>query len=145
MQCNYNSFIQIINFHGLFRNALKCQKTGACRILVPLRYNRFNSLKQWICVNFVMHTQTGSSIGNRFGACDTFTAILGPRPRYPLAWIRPITSVVLLLHDLTELRDRRRYMLEVRMLLWRFVAGFCRKMVRHMRGRFCRKFSPSMV
>ena len=29
MQCNYNSFIQIINFHGLFRNALRCQKTGA--------------------------------------------------------------------------------------------------------------------
>ena len=38
MQCNYNSFIQIINFHGLFRNALRCRKTGACRILVPLRY-----------------------------------------------------------------------------------------------------------
>ena len=38
MQCNYNSFIQMINFHGLFRNALRCRKTGACRILVPLRY-----------------------------------------------------------------------------------------------------------
>ena len=38
MQCNYNSFIQIINFHGLFRNALRCRKTGARRILVPLRY-----------------------------------------------------------------------------------------------------------
>ena len=38
MQCNYNSFIQIINFHGLFRNALRCRNTGACRILVPLRY-----------------------------------------------------------------------------------------------------------
>ena len=25
MQCNYNSFIQIINFHGLFRNALRCR------------------------------------------------------------------------------------------------------------------------
>ena len=37
MQCN-NSFIQIINFHGLFRNALRCRKTGACRILVPLQY-----------------------------------------------------------------------------------------------------------
>ena len=36
MQCNYNSFIQIINFHGLFRNALRCRKNGACRILVPL-------------------------------------------------------------------------------------------------------------
>ena len=35
MQCNYNSFIQIINFHGLFRNALRCRKTGACWILVP--------------------------------------------------------------------------------------------------------------
>ena len=33
----YNSFIQIINFHGLFRNALRCRKTGACRMLVPLR------------------------------------------------------------------------------------------------------------
>ena len=31
MQCNYNLFIQIINFHGLFRNALRCRKTGACR------------------------------------------------------------------------------------------------------------------
>ena len=31
----YNSFIQIINFHGLFRNALRCRKTGACRILLP--------------------------------------------------------------------------------------------------------------
>ena len=39
MQCNYNSFIQIINFHGLFRNALRCRKTGACRILVPLWYH----------------------------------------------------------------------------------------------------------
>ena len=38
MQCNYNSFIQIINFHGLFRNPLRCRKTGACWILVPLRY-----------------------------------------------------------------------------------------------------------
>ena len=38
MQCNYNSFIQIINFHGLFRNPLRCRKTGASRILVPLRY-----------------------------------------------------------------------------------------------------------
>ena len=38
MQCNYNSFIQIINFCELFRNALRCRKTGACRILVPLRY-----------------------------------------------------------------------------------------------------------
>ena len=26
MQCNYNSFIQIINFHGLFPNALRCRK-----------------------------------------------------------------------------------------------------------------------
>ena len=38
MQCNYNSFTQIINFHGLFRNALRCRKTGVYRILVPLRY-----------------------------------------------------------------------------------------------------------
>ena len=42
MQCNYNSFIQIINFHGLFRNALRCRKTGACRILVPLRYTEIS-------------------------------------------------------------------------------------------------------
>ena len=40
MQCTYNPFIQIINFHGLFRNALRCRKTGVCRILVPLRYFR---------------------------------------------------------------------------------------------------------
>ena len=38
MQCNHNSFIKLINFHGFFRNALRCRKTGACRILVPLRY-----------------------------------------------------------------------------------------------------------
>ena len=38
MQCNYNSLIQIINFHGIFRNALRCRKTGACRIMVFLRY-----------------------------------------------------------------------------------------------------------
>ena len=38
MQCNHNSFIKIINFLGLFRNSLRCRKTGACRILVPLRY-----------------------------------------------------------------------------------------------------------
>ena len=41
MQCNYNSFIQLINFHGFFRNALRCWKTGACWILVPLRYTIF--------------------------------------------------------------------------------------------------------
>ena len=35
MQCNSNSLIQIIHFHGLFRNAPQCRKTGACRILVP--------------------------------------------------------------------------------------------------------------
>ena len=29
----------MINFHGLFRNALRCRKIGACRILVPLRYS----------------------------------------------------------------------------------------------------------
>ena len=39
MQCNYNSFIQIIDFQGFFRNALRCRKTGACRILMPLRYS----------------------------------------------------------------------------------------------------------
>ena len=47
MQCNYNSFIQIINFHGLFRNALSCRKTGACRILVPLQYFYLN-FADWI-------------------------------------------------------------------------------------------------
>ena len=39
MQCKYNSLIQIINFHGLFRNAPRCRKSGACPILVFLRYN----------------------------------------------------------------------------------------------------------
>ena len=40
MQCNYNSFIQIINFHGFFRNALRCRKnwclsnTGALMVLL---------------------------------------------------------------------------------------------------------------
>ena len=42
MQCNYNSFIQILNFHGLFRNALRCQKnwyllkTGALTVYMKL-------------------------------------------------------------------------------------------------------------
>ena len=48
MQCNYNSFIQITNFHGLFRNALRCRKTGACRILVLLRYTRSSYKLHWI-------------------------------------------------------------------------------------------------
>ena len=56
MQCNYNSFIQIINFHGLFRNALRCRKTGACRILVLLRCpymftQKMNTLKSWHTVH----------------------------------------------------------------------------------------------
>ena len=42
-------------FHGLFWNALRCRKTGACRILVPLRYPAFlvflacffNSVNSW--------------------------------------------------------------------------------------------------
>ena len=45
MQCNYNSYIQIINFRGLFRNALRCRETGACRILVPLWYLKPNWLR----------------------------------------------------------------------------------------------------
>ena len=64
MQCNYNSFIQIINFHGLFRNALRCRKTGACRILVPLRYtmnkNTFitttKDLHKFLLVPKMMHS-----------------------------------------------------------------------------------------
>ena len=36
MQFNYNSFIQIINFYGLFRNALSCRKTGALMVLTVL-------------------------------------------------------------------------------------------------------------
>ena len=32
MQCNNNLFIQIIKFHGLFHNALRCRK------LVPVEY-----------------------------------------------------------------------------------------------------------
>ena len=35
---NYNSFIQIMKFHEFFCSALRCRKTGACRILVLLRY-----------------------------------------------------------------------------------------------------------
>ena len=40
MQCNYNPFIQIINFHGPFRNAPRCRKkwclpnTGALTVLL---------------------------------------------------------------------------------------------------------------
>ena len=54
MQCNYNSFIQMINFHGLFRNALRCQKIGACRILVPLWYLQLKKFDVNCCerVNF---------------------------------------------------------------------------------------------
>ena len=54
----YNSFIQIINFHGLFCNALMCRKTGACRILVPLRYFPFT----------VFITQ--SQVMYQFSKCD---------------------------------------------------------------------------
>ena len=36
IQCNYNH--SSISFHVLFRNAVRCRKTGACRILVSLRY-----------------------------------------------------------------------------------------------------------
>ena len=35
MQCDYNSFIQIINFHGLFHNAPRCRKTGAAEYWCP--------------------------------------------------------------------------------------------------------------
>ena len=68
MQCNHNSFIQIINFHGLFRNALRCRKTGACRMLVPLRYypckrcNR-SPLYKLLCKCFVkMSLGPGNSV-----------------------------------------------------------------------------------
>ena len=53
MQCNYNSFIQIINFHGLFRNALRCRKTGACRILVLLRYFTIQARK--VTIFFILY------------------------------------------------------------------------------------------
>ena len=74
MQCNYNSFIQIINFHGLFRNAPRCRKTGACRILVPFRYLQFYSVYWWqveyglmstcavhcqFCCAQLLHTKSG--------------------------------------------------------------------------------------
>ena len=58
MQCNYNSFIQIINFHGPFRNALRCRKTGACRILVPLRY-----FLKFICNWFKLSNFFSFSVG----------------------------------------------------------------------------------
>ena len=65
MQCNYNSFIQIINFHGFFHNALRRRKTGACRILVPLRYIQTFSAHMLIIIG--LHT-----ILTRL-SCKTFT------------------------------------------------------------------------
>ena len=68
MHCNYNSFIQIINFHGLLRNAPRCRKTGACRILVPLRYSSYIKLllkklpKEIFC--FLRVLETGKYLGN---------------------------------------------------------------------------------
>ena len=62
MQCNYNSFIQIINFHGLFRNALRCQN-GACRILMPLRYVFFK----------IFHQMTGSLYNDESSLLDAQT------------------------------------------------------------------------
>ena len=56
MQCNYNSFIQIINFHGLFRNAPRCRKTGSCRILVPLRYFNLLFLNILVKLVHIVHT-----------------------------------------------------------------------------------------
>ena len=57
MQCNYNSFIQIINFHGLFRNALRCRKSGACRILVPLCPLRYRDLSHTANLSHILSTQ----------------------------------------------------------------------------------------
>ena len=64
MQCNYNSFIQILNFHVFFRNALRCRRTGACRIPVLLRYfhNDFSTLKL-AC----KHVQAKASCNNFLG------------------------------------------------------------------------------
>ena len=57
MQCNYTSFILIINFHGLFRNARRCRKTGASRILVPDSTTRPLSKCQ-INSSIILHEQT---------------------------------------------------------------------------------------
>ena len=57
MQCNYNSFIQIINFHGLFQKALRCRKTGACRILVPLWYYWNETRPNWWTVGGNLHNK----------------------------------------------------------------------------------------
>ena len=61
MQCKHNSFIQIINFHGLFRNALRCLKTGACQILVPIRYMHYSNFNGIIIiVAFIIRTYPSS-------------------------------------------------------------------------------------
>ena len=49
MQCNYNSLIQIINFHGLSRNALSAEK------LVPVEYWCSYARAFALCVDVCMH------------------------------------------------------------------------------------------
>ena len=53
MQCNYNSSIQIINFHGLFRNALEVPKnwclpnTGVLTVLCKCKVATCNVPLIW--------------------------------------------------------------------------------------------------
>ena len=61
MECNYNSFIIIMNFYGLFRNALRCRKSGACRntgaLTVTLNCGSPVSFEilQIFCIPFLRH------------------------------------------------------------------------------------------
>ena len=50
MQCNHNSLIQIINFHGLFRNRLRCRKLVPAEYWCPYGTNfDFNRKSMWVC------------------------------------------------------------------------------------------------
>ena len=69
MQCNHNSFIQIVNFHGLFRNALRCRKTGACRILVPLRYSAVSLVINEVFNGIFKETKTLYTVCKNFIKC----------------------------------------------------------------------------
>ena len=51
MQCHYNSFIQVINCNGLFRNALRCRKIGALpntHALTVLCIHLAHNLQFWL-------------------------------------------------------------------------------------------------
>ena len=102
MHYNYDSFIQIINFHGLFHNVRRCRKTGACRILVPLQY----SINRQTHTNINIQTQTmqgsmlGELIGQRWFGGSTGTESMNTRfaywyKKYPCKMLSNVIQMLL--------------------------------------------------